>query len=32
MGFYECLWFSGCLWVSMGIYGCLAEPIGFMGF
>ena len=21
LGFYECLWVSGCLWVFMGVYG-----------
>ena len=23
MGFYEYLWVSGCLWISMGVYGFL---------
>ena len=32
IGIYACLWVSGCLWVSMGIYGfhgCLWVLMGF---
>ena len=29
MGFYRCLW---GLWVFMGVYRCLRECIGVMGF